>query len=51
MNRIQKTIGRVVKHVMDRVTGAGLMQEENTPEEFFANPKNPRLREFLSKVL
>ena len=30
---------------------AGKIQEENTPEEFFANPKNPRLREFLSKVL
>lgn len=29
----------------------GKIQEENTPEEFFANPKNPRLLEFLSKVL
>ena len=29
----------------------GNIQEENTPEEFFAHPKNPRLREFLSKVL
>ena len=29
----------------------GNIQEENTPEEFFANPKNPRLRDFLSKVL
>ena len=29
----------------------GKIQEENTPEEFFANPKNPRLREFFSKVL
>lgn len=29
----------------------GKIQEENTPEEFFANPKNPRLQEFLSKVL
>lgn len=29
----------------------GKIQEENTPEEFFANPKNPRLREFLSKIL
>ena len=29
----------------------GKIQEENRPEEFFANPKNPRLREFLSKVL
>lgn len=29
----------------------GVIQEENTPKEFFANPKNERLREFLSKVL
>ena len=29
----------------------GQIKEENTPEEFFKNPKNPRLREFLSKVL
>lgn len=27
------------------------IKEENTPQEFFANPKNPRLRDFLSKVL
>lgn len=29
----------------------GQIQEENTPEEFFAHPKNPRLCDFLSKVL
>ena len=29
----------------------GQIKEENTPEEFFKNPKNPRLKEFLSKVL
>ena len=29
----------------------GQIKEENTPEEFFKNPQNPRLREFLSKVL
>lgn len=29
----------------------GNIVEENTPEEFFANPQSPRLREFLSKVL
>lgn len=29
----------------------GNIQEDAAPEEFFANPKNPRLREFLSKVL
>jgi len=29
----------------------GQIVEENTPDEFFTNPKNPRLKEFLSKVL
>ena len=29
----------------------GKIKEENTPEEFFAHPKNERLQEFLSKVL
>ena len=29
----------------------GLITEEATPDEFFSAPKNPRLREFLSKVL
>lgn len=29
----------------------GVIKEENPPEEFFANPQNPRLKEFLSKVL
>ena len=29
----------------------GKIQEENEPGEFFANPKNQRLKEFLSKVL
>lgn len=29
----------------------GNIKEENTPEEFFAHPKNPRLQDFLSKVL
>ncbi len=29
----------------------GRIVEENTPEEFFANPQSPRLQEFLSKVL
>lgn len=29
----------------------GKIQEENSPEEFFAHPKNKRLQEFLSKVL
>ena len=29
----------------------GSIQEENTPKEFFAHPKNPRLCDFLSRVL
>lgn len=29
----------------------GNIKEDNTPTEFFANPKNQRLRDFLSKVL
>ena len=29
----------------------GTIKEENTPEEFFRNPKNSRLKDFLSKVL
>ena len=29
----------------------GVIQEENEPKEFFENPKNERLRGFLSKVL
>lgn len=29
----------------------GVIAEQNEPEAFFTNPQNPRLREFLSKVL
>lgn len=29
----------------------GVIAEENAPAEFFSNPQNPRLQEFLSKVL
>jgi polar amino acid transport system ATP-binding protein len=29
----------------------GIIKEENTPEEFFEHPKDPRLQDFLSKVL
>ncbi len=29
----------------------GVIMEENTPGEFFTNPQNPRLQDFLSKVL
>ena len=29
----------------------GIIMEENTPQEFFTNPKSQRLQDFLSKVL
>lgn len=29
----------------------GVIKEENSPEEFFTNPKDERLKDFLSKVL
>ncbi len=29
----------------------GIIAEENTPQEFFENPQNPRLQDFLSKIL
>ena len=29
----------------------GIVKEENTPQEFCSNPQNPRLKDFLSKVL
>lgn len=29
----------------------GIIMEENVPMEFFTNPRNPRLQDFLSKVL
>ncbi len=29
----------------------GVIKEEASPEEFFSNPKDPRLKDFLSKVL
>ena len=29
----------------------GVIKESNTPKEFFENPRDPRLQEFLSKVL
>ena len=41
------------REVSDRVIfiDQGVIQEENVPKEFFANPKNPRLKDFLNKVL
>ena len=41
------------KEVASRVMfmADGVVMEQNSPQEFFRNPKNPRLKEFLSKVL
>ena len=41
------------KEVADRVMlfDDGLMVEENTPNEFFDNPKNDRTKLFLSQIL
>lgn len=41
------------REVADRIifVDEGKIKEEGTPEEVFGNPKNPRLKEFLSKVL
>ena len=41
------------KEVADRVVfiDQGVVQEENNPRDFFSHPENPRLRDFLGKVL
>lgn len=41
------------REVADRVlfVDEGQIKEQGTPDEIFNNPKNPRLKEFLSKVL
>ena len=41
------------REVSDRVVfiDHGVIQEENEPAVFFGNPQNPRLRDFLNKVL
>jgi len=41
------------KEVANRVIfiDEGVIKEENNPQEFFNNPKDPRLQDFLSKVL
>jgi polar amino acid transport system ATP-binding protein len=41
------------REVADRVIfmDEGFLIEENTPEEFFNNPKNDRTKDFLSKIL
>lgn len=44
---------RFAKKVATRVLfiDEGVIVERNTPDEFFDNPQNPRLQEFLSKIL
>lgn len=44
---------RFAKKVATRVLfmDEGKIVEQNTPDEFFDNPKHPRLQEFLSKIL
>ena len=41
------------REVAERVIfmNEGVIKEENSPEEFFSNPKDERLKDFLSKVL
>lgn len=41
------------REVADRVIfmDEGNLIEQNTPQEFFNNPKNPRTKDFLSKIL
>lgn len=41
------------KEVANRVLfiDEGVIKESNTPKEFFENPRDPRLRDFLAKVL
>ncbi len=41
------------REVADRVIfmDEGVIKEDKAPEELFGNPENPRLREFLAKVL
>jgi polar amino acid transport system ATP-binding protein len=41
------------REVADRIlfVDEGQIKEEGSPDELFGNPKNPRLKEFLSKVL
>lgn len=40
------------REVADRVIfiADGVIQEEEAPDEFFSNPKNPRLKDFLGKL-
>jgi polar amino acid transport system ATP-binding protein len=41
------------KEVANRVVfmNEGVIKEENSPKEFFSNPKDERLKEFLAKIL
>ena len=41
------------RNVADRIVfmAGGQIVEEGTPEHFFTNPKNERVRQFLSKIV
>ena len=43
--------GMTMVVVTHEIMDGGVIAEQNEPKEFFANPKNQRLKEFLSKVL
>lgn len=44
---------RFARDIADHIyfTDRGLIVEHNPPEEFFSNPRDPRTREFLSRIL
>ena len=41
--------GQVASRVLFMADGK--IQEQGTPQEIFTDPKNPRLRDFLARVL
>ena len=50
---LRPTASIIAREVSDRVlfVDEGYIKEEGTPEEVFDHPKDPRLQDFLSKVL
>ena len=51
--RLQAGIDALAKAVADRVIfmDQGQIVEENSPHEFFNNPRSERTKDFLSKIL
>ena len=49
----EQFVFRLDFRVADRVIfiNEGVVKENTTPTEFFSNPEDPRLKEFLSKML